>query len=257
MRIAAACFGPFALVEIAGGYRAKQHSRIHPAIGKQERVDRSLARCLLAGTVIRRRRIRAASFDSMGRGLGASSRDRRRIEMGKLIATTQATVDGVVDPVGEWVQPDGDHGDYSFERQARSSGLVLGRKTYEGLAGYWPSQSGKWADMVNAMPKYVGSTTLSGDLEWNATLLEGHLEDSIPKLKDEVAGDLFMHGSGEFAYALAQKGLIDEYEVYLNPLVWGKGNVHVLGDRGTVRMELDDVKRFVSGVVLLTYLPES
>ena len=78
--------------------------------------------------------------------------------MGKLIATTQATIDGVIDPVGEWVQPDGDHGDYSFERQARSGGLVLGRKTYEGLAGYWPSQTGKWADMVNAMPKYVGPT---------------------------------------------------------------------------------------------------
>ena len=81
--------------------------------------------------------------------------------MGKLIATTQATIDGVIDPVGEWVQPDGDHAAYSFERQARSSGLVLGRKTYEGLAGYWPSQSGKWADMVNPMPKYVGSNTLS------------------------------------------------------------------------------------------------
>jgi dihydrofolate reductase len=62
--------------------------------------------------------------------------------MGKLIASTQATVDGVIDPVGEWVQPDGDHGDYSLERQARSAGLVLGRKTFEGLAGYWPSQSG-------------------------------------------------------------------------------------------------------------------
>jgi hypothetical protein len=68
------------------------------------------------------------------------------------------------------------------------------------------------------MPKYVGSNTLSGDLEWNATLLEGNLEDSIPKLKDEVDGDLFMHGSGEFAYALAEKGLIDEYEVYLTRL---------------------------------------
>ena len=73
--------------------------------------------------------------------------------------------------------------------------------------------------MVNPLPKYVGSNTLSGDLEWNATLLEGDLEDSIPKVKDEVDGDLFMHGSGEFAYALAEKGLIDEYEVYLNPLV--------------------------------------
>lgn len=87
-------------------------------------------------------------------------------------------------------------------------------------------------------------------------MLEGDLEDSIPKLKDEVDRDLFMHGSGEFAYALAEKGLIDEYEVYLNPLVWGEANVHVLGDRGTVRMKLDDVKRFDSGVVLLTYLPE-
>ena len=177
--------------------------------------------------------------------------------MGKLIATTQATIDGVIDPVGEWVQPDSDHGEYSFERQARSSGLVLGRKTYVGLAGYWPSQSGKWADMVNSLPKYVGSNTLSGDLEWNATLLEGDLENSIPKLKDAVDSDLFMHGSGEFAYALAEKALIDVYEVYLNPLVWGEGNVHVLGDRGTVRMELEDVKRFDSGVVLLTYLPSS
>ncbi len=175
--------------------------------------------------------------------------------MGKLIATTQATVDGVVDPVGEWVQADGDHGDYSFERQARSSGLVLGRKTYEGLAAYWPTASGKWADMVNPMRKYVGSNSLSGELEWNATALEGALEDAIQKLKHEVDGDLFMHGSGEFAYALAETGLIDEYEVYLNPLVWGEGNVHVLGDRGTVRMQLDDVNRFDSGVVLLTYLP--
>lgn len=177
--------------------------------------------------------------------------------MGKLIATAQATIDGVIDPVGEWVQPDGDHGTYSFERQARSGGLVLGRKTYEGLAGYWPSQSGKWADMVNALPKFVGSGSLSGELEWNATLLDSDLDESIPALKAETDGDLFMHGSGDFAYALAEKGLIDEYEIYLNPLVWGQGNLHVLGDRGTVWLQLHDVKRFDSGVVLLTYIPAS
>ena len=175
--------------------------------------------------------------------------------MGKLIATAQATLDGVIDPVGEWVDPAGDHGEHSFERQARSGGLVLGRKTYEGLAGFWPSQSGRWADMVNGLPKYVGSNRLSGDLEWNATALAGDLGDAIPALKHEVTGDLFMHGSGEFAYALAERGLIDRFEVYLNPLVWGGGNLHVLGDRGTVRMTLEDVQRFDSGVVLLTYLP--
>jgi dihydrofolate reductase len=175
--------------------------------------------------------------------------------MGRVIATTQATVDGVIDPVGEWVQPDRDHGTYSFERQAGAGGLLLGRKTFEGLAGFWPDQTGKWAEMVNGLPKYVASTTLSGELAWNGTLLEGPLEDSIPRLKAEVDGDLFVHGSGEFAHALAERGLVDEFEVYLNPLVWGQGNVHVLGDRGTVPFALDDVKRFDSGVVLLTYLP--
>ncbi|HEX2368811.1 MAG TPA: dihydrofolate reductase family protein [Acidimicrobiia bacterium] len=113
------------------------------------------------------------------------------------------------------------------------------------------------ADMVNAMSNYVGSTTLSGDLGWNAELLDGDLEVSIPKLKDEVDGGLFMHGSGEFAYALAEKGLIDVYEIYVNLLVWGDANLHVLGDRGTIRLKLEGVKRFDSGVVLLTYLPAS
>jgi dihydrofolate reductase len=78
-----------------------------------------------------------------------------------------------------------------------------------------------------------------------------------PKLTQEVDGDLFMHGSGEFAYALAERGLIDAYEVYLNPLVWGKANAHVLGDRGSVWLRLDEVRRFDSGVVLLTYLPKA
>src|SRR4029078_1547284 len=137
--------------------------------------------------------------------------------MGKLIATTQATLDGVVDPVADWVQPDGDHGTYSFERQERSAGLVLGRKTYEGLAGYWPSQTGRWAEMVNSLRKWVGSTTLSGELDWNATLLEGDLEESVPKLKGEVDGDLFMHGSGEVAYARAHAARIDESRAHATP----------------------------------------
>ena len=72
------------------------------------------------------------------------------LAMGKLIATAQATLDGVVDPVGPWVQPDGDHGSTPSSVSSDRPD-VLGRKTYEGLAGYWPSQSGRWADMVNSM----------------------------------------------------------------------------------------------------------
>ena len=81
-------------------------------------------------------------------------------------------------------------------RGPRGSSLGTARTKSQGrdfetqMSGYWPSRSGEWADMVNSIPKYVGSNTLSGDLEWNATLLEGDLEDSTPKLKDEVDGVL-------------------------------------------------------------------
>ena len=178
--------------------------------------------------------------------------------MGRLIATTQATIDGVIDPVGEWVQPDGDHGDYSFERQARSSGLGARPQDLRGAGGILAEPDGQMGGHgqrdaeVRSVQHPVRRSQVERDPARGWTS-----RGSIPKLKDEVHGDLFMHGSGEFAYALAAKGLIDEYEVYLNPLVWGEGNVHVLGDRGTVRMELDDVKRFDSGVVLLTYRPAS
>ncbi|MGH2922451.1 MAG: dihydrofolate reductase family protein, partial [Solirubrobacterales bacterium] len=173
-------------------------------------------------------------------GKERNSTRRKGTEMGKLIATTQATLDGVVDPVADWVMPGGDHGEYSFERQSGSGAMLLGRKTYEGLAGYWPEQpdSDPWAKWLNPFPKYVGSRSLAGELDWNATALDGEISESIPKLKDVVDGDLYHHGSGEFAHALAEEGLVDLYEVYLNPLVYGEGNVHVLGDRGRVDMKL-------------------
>jgi dihydrofolate reductase len=176
--------------------------------------------------------------------------------MGKLIATAQHTVDGVIDSVGEWVDPGADHGDHSFELQRNSSGLVMGRKTYEGLAGYWPQQpdSDPWAALINPMPKYVGSTTLEGPLEWNSTLIEGDLATGLAEIKEQAESDLFLQGCGEFAYNAAQAGLVDEFLFYVNPLTWGQG-VHLFGDRGPIRMELADVKRFDSGVVGLTYRP--
>ena len=110
--------------------------------------------------------------------------------------------------------------------------------------------------MVNSMRKWVRlELPLRVEIEWNATLLEGDLETSIPKLKQEVDGDLFVHGSGEFAPRWPKPGWWTCLEIYVNPIVWGEGNVHVLGDRGDREDELDDVKRFdSSGVVLLRYL---
>lgn len=173
----------------------------------------------------------------------------------KLIVTAQCTLDGVIDSVGEWVEPEKDHGTHSFELQRDSGGLVMGRKTYEGLAGFWPNQpdDDPWAAMINSLPKFVGSTTLEGPLEWNSTVIEGGL-DGVEALKDEADGDLWVQGNGEFAWALTDAGLVDEFVFYVNPLTWGKG-LHLFGDRGPLRLELADVKRFDSGVVGLTYLP--
>ena len=176
--------------------------------------------------------------------------------MGKLIATTQATLDGVIDPVAEWVRPEGDHGTYSFERQARSAGLVLGRKTYEGLAGFWPTQTGKWADMVNALPKYVGSKTLSGDLEWNATAL-GDVDDAIPKLKDDVDGDLYVSGSGTLVRAMLDDGLIDGLHLFVYPLTRGEGPRLFPDGAPARKLSLEANESYDNGVVYLHYRPQA
>ena len=133
--------------------------------------------------------------------------------------------------------------------------LIATTQATEGLAGYCRASraSGRtWSTRCRS----TSGPHLSGDLEWNATLLEGY-RGRDPKLKYEVDGDLFMHGSGEFAYALAEKGLIDEYEVYLNPLVWGRGK------RPRARRQRnrpDGARRREAvrlRVVLVTYLPAS
>jgi dihydrofolate reductase len=91
--------------------------------------------------------------------------------MGRLIVSTQMTVDGVID-VGEWYIADGEHDRAGKDQLSHASAVLLGRKTYEGLAAYWSPLKDDWANLINPKPKYVVSRTLHGPLEWNATLLE-------------------------------------------------------------------------------------
>src|SRR4051812_4624536 len=92
--------------------------------------------------------------------------------MGRLIVSTQMTLDGVID-VGEWYIADGEHDQAGKEQLVGASAVLLGRTTYEGLAGYWSPLHDDWANLINPKPKYVVSRMLDGPLEWNATLLEG------------------------------------------------------------------------------------
>lgn len=131
--------------------------------------------------------------------------------------------------------------------------MVIGRKTYEGLAAYWSQERGPWADLLNPMPKFIASRTLAEPLEWNATLIAGDAAEGVSRLKDELDGDLFLIGCGELAGHLLATGLVDELRFWLHPTVWGEGARPFEGE--TVRMRLLDSTSYDSGVTLVRYEP--
>jgi dihydrofolate reductase len=172
--------------------------------------------------------------------------------MSKLIISIASTVDGVIDGF-EWFVSEGEHDQASLDQFTGAGALLLGRKTYEGLAGYWPTQEGPWADMINPLPKVVASRTLSEPLEWNARLLEGELGEAVPRLKEELDGGLLMSGCGELARNLLAEDLVDEVRFWVHPVVWGEGARPFEGEK--VRVQLLESKAFDSGVTLLRYRP--
>jgi dihydrofolate reductase len=170
----------------------------------------------------------------------------------RIIITTAITVDGVIDGF-EWYVSDGEHDQAALEQFEGAGAMLLGRKTYEGLAAFWPTQEGPWADTINPLPKVVASHTLSEPLEWNARLLQGELGDAVPNLKKEIDGDVIVSGSGELARNLLAEGVVDELRFWVHPVVWGEGARPFQGE--TVRIRLLDSKAFDSGVTLLRYEP--
>jgi dihydrofolate reductase len=172
--------------------------------------------------------------------------------MSRLINTTTMTVDAVTD-VGEWYVAEGEHDRAALDEFDGAAGMLLGRKTYEGLAGFWPQQTGPWADTLNPLPKFVVTRTLQGPLEWNATVVEGDAVAGVARLKDQLEGDLLLIGCGELARHLLANGLVDELRFWLHPTVWGEGTRPYQGE--TVRMRLLGSTSYDSGVTLLRYEP--
>ena len=172
--------------------------------------------------------------------------------MSRLINTTTMTVDGVTD-VADWFVSEGGHDRAARDQFEGAAGLLLGRKSYEGLAAYWQQETGEWASLLNPPPKFVASRTLQGPLEWSSTLIEGDAADGVSRLKNELDGDLFLIGCGELARDLLANGLVDELRFWLHPTVWGEGTRPYQGER--VRMRFLDSTSFDSGVTLLRYEP--
>jgi dihydrofolate reductase len=188
--------------------------------------------------------------------------------MGDLTVVESLTLDGVMQAPG---RPDEDkrdgfeHGGWAVpyaddvmgramgERMGGRGAIVLGRRTYEDFAGYWPEQKDNpYTEVLNAAQKYVGSTTLTEPLPWeNSTLLEGDVAEAVAKLKEE-AGHLTALGSGELVRALMRGGLIDEYLLLIHPLVLGSGR-RLFADGAFAPLRLVDSVTTTTGVVIASY----
>jgi dihydrofolate reductase len=171
----------------------------------------------------------------------------------RLILSTTMTVDGVIS-VAEWYVSEGEHDRAAREQFEQAGAMLLGRKTYEGLAAYWSPLTGEWADLINPMPKFVASRTTQGSLDWNASVIDGDLAEGVTRLKEELGGDLVLVGCGELARTLLAAGLIDELRFWVHPAVWGAGERPFQGDE-QARLRLVGTETFDSGVTLLRYQP--
>jgi dihydrofolate reductase len=188
--------------------------------------------------------------------------------MGKLYVTEFISLDGVIeDPGGA---EDYEHGGWSFQfnrgddgdkfkldEAMQSDALLLGRVTFEGFADAWPSREGEFADKFNQMPKYVVSTTLE-DPEWNnSTLIKDDVPAAVAKLKQDIDGDIVVHGSATLVRALTEEGLVDEYRLMVFPLVLGSGKRLFTEDSERADLRLVDSRTVGEGIVVLTLEPAS
>jgi dihydrofolate reductase len=138
-----------------------------------------------------------------------------------------------------------------------AGGFLLGRRTYEIFAGYWPtapSEEAIVADPLNNLPKYVASTTLTGPLEWqNSSLLDGDVGDAVAALKQDAGRDVHVIGSGELVQTLMRRDLVDQYRLMINPVVLGGGKRLFRDDGDRKSLRLVDSVVTSTGVIIATY----
>lgn len=187
--------------------------------------------------------------------------------MGKIIMQQFVSLDGVMQAPGDpneyeyggWQMPyvGEEHLELIVEQAHAVEALLLGRKTYEGFAASWPSATGMQglADRMNQMAKFVMSRSLS-QAEWNTSIILGEAAEEAVKLKQQLSGDLLVVGSGDLAQTLMKHRLIDEYRLWVHPVILGYGQRLFRDGNERASMCLIDVKTLKSGVVIYTYEPE-
>jgi dihydrofolate reductase len=188
-----------------------------------------------------------------------------------LVVVEYVSLDGVIqapghageDPEGGfahggWTGPFmADHRRHNSQLYPTAGAFLLGRRTYEIFAAYWPTvtdQTDRIARALNSRPKYVVSTTLRAAAWPETTVVTGAVAEQVAKLKQQPGGPVLVIGSARLAQTLLAHGLVDEYQLLVHPVVLGSGK-RLFADRDSnpVGLRLVDSTTASSGLVILTY----
>ncbi len=195
--------------------------------------------------------------------------------MRKLIVNEFMSLDGVVQAPGaadEDASGGFEHGGWHMryfddlsqkwvvEGIVAAGGFLLGRRTYEIFAAYWPNapeEEQVVAEPLNKKPKYVASRTLREPLEWqNSTLLHGDVAEAVAALKEEDGADVHVIGSSQLVQTLIEHNLVDEFRVMISPVSLGGGKRFFRDDGALRPLRLVDSQVTTKGAIVATYVPE-
>jgi dihydrofolate reductase len=189
----------------------------------------------------------------------------------RLTVTTFVTVDGVMqspgapeeDPrdgfdLGGWLPPlfDEETGQYMNEVFDQADAFLLGRRTYEAMAGFWPSvtdPANRVGAQLNSLPKHVVTASLT-ELSWSGAVpLTGDIAKQVAALKEAPGRELQVHGSGALVRYLAAEGLVDAYNLVIFPVVLGRGQRLFADGAPPSAMRLAGTRATGRGIVMHTY----
>jgi dihydrofolate reductase len=181
-----------------------------------------------------------------------------------LVVTQNITLDGSIEMLGNWFDPQG-QGDQTdlleelHRQDRRSDAFLTGRQTFEDLRSYWPKQADDASGItkyLNEVRKYVVSSTLT-DPQWeNTRILAGDPVQQVQELKDQQGLDIVVTGSITLCHTLINAGLVDEYRLFVHPVVQGRGRRLFPDGFEIPRLRLLEALSFRSGVTYSRYCPD-
>src|SRR5579859_347 len=143
----------------------------------------------------------------------------------RIINSTYITLDGAVENPHLWPSLGDEGAEVSFKIQNEllqaCDAVLMGRKTYESFAAVWPTRSDGYSDRINAMRKYVVSSTLKDPSWTNTSVIATDVANEIAGIKRQTKGDIVQYGLGDVSFSLMQRGLIDELRLWFHPLILG------------------------------------